>query len=339
MKLKLIPVYILITIIYTSCNKNENTDSNCPENSDILDEFESDQHYILTTAGKVFTKTDGICEFQLQYFSTDFENNYFQQNDTIYARNDEYSIPILHEIKDDFNNYNTFTDLFITSSNTTNKLWTDFVLLSPENSTVEAYVALRKCILAGTCNFDDNRIEIVADTISNLDNKLKFIAVEPLDDMVTSKSSIENTLLHADIDDKVTIEGDFYIEAGFPFSIIDLENKWFEGSPGIRLVFDENKNLSVELKYGLKPWYRQEVGKEVRFPENEWVHVKALFVLRNDETGEIKVWQNNELIIDKKGKTLPTSNSIQTSIETGITATDMNTIMHLDNFRIKVDKF
>jgi len=45
----------------------------------------------------------------------------------------------------------------------TNLYWNSFTLQSPAAPEVSDYVALRQCILNGTCTFIDNKIELVAD--------------------------------------------------------------------------------------------------------------------------------------------------------------------------------
>ena len=324
-------------MVLSSCNKNEQI-STCPDTNSILDEYESDQHYILTNDGDVYIKNNGDCEYYIQYFSPGFENNYYIDNGTTYTYFNEYPIPVLTQLIDNFESIYTFLDLFITSPSAASHHWTDFILQSPANPTIEEYVDLRKCILAGNCDFEDNRIDLKTDILNNSGNCIKFTAIEPTPNMITSKSSLSNSLMFADKNDEIMVEADFYIESGFPFSIVDFENKWFEGHPGIRLVFDDNNNIAVELKYGLKPWYRQKTGSELSFPSEQWVNIKWQFDLSETDNGTIKVWQDNVLIIDETGKTLPTSNSIQSNIELGITATDQHTIMYVDNFKIMINK-
>jgi hypothetical protein len=203
---------------------------------------------------------------------------------------------------------------------------------------VAEYVALRKCLVESTCYFKDNRIDLIPNIGGRPGNSLRFTAVAPSAQMVTSKASIENTICHADADDEVVIEADFFIEKGFPFSLIDFENKWFNESPGPRLVFRNSNQLAVELKYGTKPDYRQPPGSEQAFPTGRWVRVKVSYVLKSDFTGSIRVWQDNMLIIDQTGKTLPTSNSIQTSLEMGITATSTSTVLYMDNVSFTVNR-
>jgi hypothetical protein len=55
--------------------------------------------------------------------------------------------------------------------------------------------------------------------------------------------------------------------------------------------------------------------------------------------GIVQLWQNGNLIIDKSGITLPLSNSIQNSLEVGISATSNNSILWVDDIRISDTEF
>jgi len=61
-------------------------------------------------------------------------------------------------------------------------------------------------------------------------------------------------------------------------------------------------------------------------------------MLMDDAEGSIEVWQEGVKIIDEKGKTLPTFNSIQTNLEVGITATSQNSVIYADNISLRVVK-
>ncbi|NOS94418.1 MAG: hypothetical protein HOP30_21095 [Cyclobacteriaceae bacterium] len=328
---------LLLLIISFSCEKNEET--NCPIGNLVLDEVTIDsKNYLLTTTGEIFLKEEGNCLFYQTYFDPDFiKDNYVFLNNTIYTNIDEDQlIRVKNNLNEDFENHTNFVNLFISSLADTSDNWTDFVLQSPANPLIADYVELRKCILNNTCTFDDNRIDLVSDPVVPTNACLKFFAEAPLPSMVTSKSSIENTLLFVDKSDEIWFEADYYIDKGMPLTILDLENKWFDEAPGIRLIFMNNQHLAVELKYGGKPTYRQPAGQEVIFPIKQWVRVKVYFLMDDQKDGKIKVWQDGILIIDAQGKTLPTYNSVQTSMEVGISATGQESVIYMDNIKSKV---
>ncbi len=328
---------LFFVLVFFSCKQNE--DSNCPTGDLVLDEGVIDsKSYLLTTGGEIFLKENGNCEFYQTYFDPDFiSDNYVFENNIIYTyAAEDQLIRVKNNLNENFENHTNFVDLFISSVADTSDNWTDFVLQSPANPLIADYVELRKCILNNICTFDDNRIDIVSDPVVPTNACLKFFAEAPLPSMVTSKSSIESTLLFVDKLDELWFEADYYIDEGMPLTIIDLENKWFGESPGIRLIFKNNLHLAVELKYGDKPTYKQATGQEVIFPTKQWVHVEAYFLMDDKDGGKIKIWQNGTLIIDAQGKTLPTSNSVQTSLEVGITATGEASVLYMDNITAKV---
>lgn len=329
--------FCILMLALTGCNQDD-PNANCPPESDVLDRFTTDKEYLLTVNGKAYVREAGGCTFLLDYFPATFADNYRAADGEIFTRAGELPIKTVRSLTEDFEKATRYTDLFITSPATLNRNWTDVVLQSPLSPTVPEYVALRKCLIESTCDFKDNRIDLIQNIGGRPGNSLRFTAVAPSAQMVTSKASIENTLCHADADDEVVIEADFFIEKGFPFSLFDFENKWFNESPGPRLVFRNSNQLAVELKYGTKPDYRQPPGSEQAFPTGRWVRVKVSYVLKSDFTGSIRVWQDNMLIIDQTGKTLPTSNSIQTSLEMGITATSTSTVLYMDNVSFTVNR-
>ena len=325
-------IAILQTLILF-CKENS-IDNNCPQGQMLLDSFsDGTTTYFLGTDGKVYSQNADGCQFVEQYFDPNFLNsNYVFKGNKIYEYADTKElIKTKQHIEEDFEGYTKFVDLFMNSITDTLKNWNDVVLQSPTNPSIEDYVALRKCLMNETCDFDDNRIDFASDPITITNTCLKFTSFAPTPSMVTSKSSIENAILFIDKGDELWYEADYYIDEGMPTTIVDFENKWFNQSPGIRLIFDDQQALAVELKYGSKPYYRQMDANKVSFPKKQWVRVKVYFFMDEGSGGKIKVWQDGVEIVNLTGKTLPTANSIQTNLEIGITATAQNTVMFIDN--------
>lgn len=329
---------LLFGIVAISClcgpGCNNDDDSGCPAGDLILDTFSTDREYIISTEGKVYVRENGSCSFLLDYFSPSFSQNYYERNGEILISANDLEITTIKSLTEDFESAATYQDIFVLSPETITHNWTDVTLQSPKKPTIAEYVALRKCLFANTCDFVDNRIDIVDNMATHTGQSLRFTAVAPTQQMVTSKASIENTLCHADVNDEITVEADVFIESGFPFSLIDIENKWFDESPGIRLVFRNGNQLAMELKYGAKPMFIQSPGQEVNFPTEKWVRIKLRVTLKSDLSGSVRVWQDDQLIIDQTGKTLPTSNSIQTNLEVGITATSQSAVVYMDNISL-----
>jgi len=79
------------------------------------------------------------------------------------------------------------------------------------------------------------------------------------------------------------------------------ENK----SPGVRLVFDSNSSLAVNRKKigDYSTWTQP---SPTPFPRNEWVKVSWKMLLSSDdEIGESWVYQNDTLVLNNVGNTLP----------------------------------
>lgn len=323
--------------IFSCGSTGEN--NNCPPPSEILDEISiNNERFYLTTDGTVYSVHNGVCAFVEQYFNPDFvTDNYVWVEGIQYALADDGTrIRVKNTIDENFERHNSLADLFISSLADTADNWMDMILQSPAHPTIADYVALRKCILNNTCTFSDNRIDLVENPTIPANHSLKFTAVAPTVNMVTSKCSIENTLFFIEKGDEVYYEAEYYIEEGMPFTLVDLENKWFHESPGIRVMLIDGF-VAAELKYGEKPVYSQSANK-VPFPTGRWVRLKVNFLMDDGEAGHIKIWQDSQLIIDAKGKTLPTSNSVQTSLEVGITATSQACVMYLDNVKFEMLK-
>lgn len=324
----LIPILMLLAACEDSTLSN-----NCPPSETALDVITLDTaSWILTHEGELYLSRESGCEFVMQYFDKDFLTDNYQIGDTIFALIEgKYRIPVYTGFFEDFEEYSQFTDLFVSQPTDTFRHWTDFVLLSPANPTIDDYVALRKCILNHSCDFDDNRIELSEDPDNQLNTCIKFSSVAPLQSMVTAKSSVENTLMFVLQGDEWWFEADYYFDEGFPLTIIDFENKWFSESPGIRLMFLNDSYLTGELKYGTKPLFRQSETSPVAFPSKQWVHLKIYSLADASGKGQFTVWQDGVKIIDLAGQTLPTSNSVLTSLEIGITATAQSAVVYMDN--------
>lgn len=203
--------------------------------------------------------------------------------------------------------------------------FTTFTLQSPEAPQIPDYIALRDCLCDGTCEFRDNRIEVLGNAAHDGVNGIRATAVPPTDAMIneghTSKASIETPLVHYVRGDHVTITAWVRVRAdgGVPYGLIDLESTWIEGAAGPRVLI-EGGALEVELKFGDKPRFKQ--TDPVPFPVGEWVELKVEYDLEPDEKGRVQVSQNGSQVIDARGQTLPLPNTILNSLEMGITAYD-----------------
>ncbi len=335
----LLLLFILLTL--TCCEKPDYINISCEIESEVLYEFESPDGFYLRiyeNGEAYFVKRNG-CEFAETIFSpTFFQDSYVATDSGILIKVDEATfIEPIRSFQEDFETGPQLLDYIRTDLTQTDRVFTAFTAQSPAFPEVEDYVALRQCIIDKECDFEENRISIVKDPIDENNQVLKFEALAPSTDMVTSKSSISSGLLFFEKSNDFWFEASYFIEKGLPTTIADFESSHFKGHPGPRLIF-RNGALSVENKFGDKKEFFQDESTLVKFPLMEWVKVKVNLMYHENE-GIIRVWQNDELIIDAAGQNIPHRLWIQNSLEIGISATQEDATMYLDDLRFSNEAF
>jgi hypothetical protein len=171
---------------------------------------------------------------------------------------------------------------------------------------------------------------------------LKFIAAKG----DVSKSDIANNELAFFEGETIKFSGWFYLNDSLTLDyifLIDIEEKVAIGaSPGIRIAVNDEGYLVVDRsKFGEKT-IMQTVGKEVKFPRNEWVNIEFEILLHKKKKGKIRLWQNGVSLIDVNNiQTLPKDKLFFTqgtkgmyqSLQVGITAvtTDHDVVLYIDN--------
>lgn len=293
-------------------------------------------HLFIYQDGKVFLQDNANCQFQLQYFDPDFESaNYTANASGIFINDGSQLVSVRNNFFENFEKPEFF-DLYVSDISSDNLFWTSFTLQSPETKTVAEYVALSKCILDKTCDFLDNQITIIEDPTDASNKVIEFNCVGPTEEMVTSKCSITSVLNYFKNENEVWYEADYFIKSGMPYSIVDFETSYFEGSPGPRVVIRNNK-LEFENKFGAKLRFESNTSTEI--PIEKWFTVKVHLNFSNTNTGVLELWQDGVQMISASGINLPTSNAIQNVLEVGISATQENTILLMDNLRISDTAF
>jgi hypothetical protein len=247
-----------------------------------------------------------------------FAENYEVDADCSIYRKDPATgarYPVRRKHADDFEGADKVVDLLGPQRG-----WTDFVLQSPLAPTVEEYVKLRACIIAGTCDFRDNRLDLDPVNHHGGMRALRALSVPPSANMVTAKASIETSLMHFVRGDDVWFSGWFNVAEGRPFTLFDLESDWLNNAPGPRVMIGDDGGLLIELKWADKPTYRQPAGSVTPFPLGQWVHVEVHYVLSDGDSGVTEVWQDGVNLISAQGRNLPLPNTILDSFELGISA-------------------
>lgn len=286
--------------------------------------------------GSLFLNANGSCQFELQYFESDFESrNYTSNASGTFLTDGTELIPIKNTHFEDFE-ATGFIKLFVSNVSDTGPFWTGFTLQSPQAPTVSEYVALSKCILDASCTFLDNTINLVQSPTQPSNQVIEFKSVAPTTDMVTSKCSMSTVLGYFKKDMDLWYEAQYYIKSGMPYSIVDFENAYFEGSPGPRVVIRDNR-LEIENKFGSKSRYPS--NNPIEVPLNQWFKVKVHLKFSNEGNGVIALWQDGVPLISTTGINLPTSNAIQNIVEIGISATQQESVLLMDEMRISDTAF
>jgi hypothetical protein len=256
--------------------------------------------------------------FMEEIYDTDFlKKNYTTQEGTIYRVVAETGqrFPTRRNFRDDFENANQITDLI-----NAQRGWTSFTLQSTSTPSVPEYVALRSRILRGEATFVDNRVEPSSEMAHNGTGALKCFSLAPTPRMVCAKASLSTELLYFAKGDDVWFSAWYYIPSDrMPFTLMDLECTWIKEHPGIRIMLEDGAAM-FELKWGNKPKYRQPQANRVPIPIGQWVQLKTRIHLSELADGQVQLWQDNNLLIDTQGQTLPLAGAIYDSLEIGISA-------------------
>lgn len=323
---------LLTFIIFISCG--EDPILHCSDTSVVVSEYTNsngDKIQIFED-GKAYSASDN-CSLVADIFDPDFyEKSYEETEGEILIIVDEDTrYPVKKSFSIDFENINDWRDLLLTKDLERDRIITNITLQSPSAPTVESYSNLSRCLISNDCDFIDNRIDLVADP-KDIENKvLRFHALSPTEDMVTSKCSISGSTLFFKKGDDFWFQARYYIEKGRPLTIADFESEYFLGYMGPRLIF-RGSTLNVENKFAEKLTFSQSEESALELPLGKWVTIKVH--LKYDEIdGVIQVWQDGQSIIDTRGKNMPFSFWIHNRLEIGISATQQETTLLIDDIQ------
>jgi hypothetical protein len=198
--------------------------------------------------------------------------------------------------------------------------WGALTLQSPRAREVSDYVKLRNGILKHGQSFLDASVAPDEIHVHTGERALLCVAPAKPSDMVTCKSSISSPLVYFANGDDFWYQAYYFAEDSLPFTLMDLECEWIKQHAGIRLCITEQGNLEAELKSLDKPRFRQSASSMIKFPLSQWVKVQTHIHLSNGKDGHVKIWQDDKLIVDSDGVTLPLRSAIYGSLEIGISA-------------------
>ncbi len=226
---------------------------------------------------------------------------------------------LLKEFSDDFENVPEDAD-GLRSLIGEERKWTEFTLQTERTPTVSDYVQLRNQIMKAEAGFLDASVGPSKLQAHNGQQSLRCFCPAKISDMVCAKASIGTGFVYFEQDDHFWFQAWFRIDgATRPFTLADLEDREVKESPGIRLMLFDGDELGVELKALDKPKYRQATDRKVSFPTDQWVRVTWHVHLHPDD-GHVQVWQDEQLVVDSRGPTLPFRGAVYDSLEVGISA-------------------
>ncbi len=187
---------------------------------------------------------------------------------------------------------------------------------------------------------EENYMELSAEQVRSGEQSLKCYAA-PYDGMTASKAYIAYQFLELVEGDEGWFQAWFHVESAEPtidLFLWDLEATGTcttveacpevgEGticaSPGRRLYLQNSPGTPMRSDLGkwcLGEDFVQDPGKAVAFPRNRWVRLRVFIGLSSGGMGIMQVWQDDALVLNHRGYTLPRADSIYDRLQVGITA-------------------
>lgn len=169
-----------------------------------------------------------------------------------------------------------------------------------------------------------NAVAVTSTQVYAGNRALKLVA-GPYDGATASKADIVLGGLHVVKGDSLWFTGSYYLDGDAAdvanLFLWDLETSRKAGSPGRRLYLQPGARLASDLgKWHSGRKFRQPWGAGVPFPTGRWVRLRVFLFLSNRRDGRMRVWQDDQLVLDAQGQTLPTAKTVYDRLQVGITA-------------------
>lgn len=217
--------------------------------------------------------------------------------------------------------------------------WTNFHMQSKTNPDKNT---IRECIKNTQCVTSEytTRFEISQEKAQEWKKSLKFVA-EKQDGTV--KSSLSKQDVEFKKWDTVIFSAYYYLEGSENINdiyLFDLEvdpSNWFlyKWSPGRRIFLDSREWIASDLWKWIKNDTKYQKN-HIKFPQDVWVHLQAEIYLSDNTNGNIKIWQDNKLIMNENGITLPKDDLPYSSIEVWLSANVSGTsqVLYMDDIQL-----
>lgn len=110
--------------------------------------------------------------------------------------------------------------------------------------------------------------------------------------------------------------------------------------PGRFLYITDQENIASDVLFYLpKPEpIKQALIDRVRFPKNKWVKIEAEIELSDQSNGRVQVWQDEDRILYKNGRTLPSADTRLSIFELGVIGHQSDKekqVLYIDNVEIR----
>lgn len=215
--------------------------------------------------------------------------------------------------------------------------WSELTLQTPRAPKIPDYVRLRHEILNHESDFQDARVEPLAIAAHSGKLGLRCVCPPCPGSMICTKASLGSGLVYFIGGETLWYQAWYRVVGSqYPATLADFECSYTTSSPGPRICLSEDGSLEVELKALHKPRYRQPQSSRVQFPTDQWVCVTAAIDLHVDD-GRVRVWQDQQLVLDARGSTLPFPSAILCNLEIGISAhthRDQTAMLDVDDVRL-----
>jgi hypothetical protein len=280
--------------------------------------------YVLADDGNVFRVITerGTWTWVDRVFDPEFiARNFVKEGDSVYRVDSDSGkrYQLLKEFSDGFEDVPEEAD-GLRSLIGEERKWTEFTLQTAQTPAVSDYVDLRNRILRDRAGFLDASVAPSKLYAHSGQQSLRCVCPAKVSSMVCSKASIGTGFVFFEQSDHFWFQAWFRIDGSIPpFTLADLESRDVKESPGIRLMLFDGSELGAELKALDKPKYRQASDRKVSFPTNQWVKVQWHVHLHPDD-GQVQIWQDDQLVVDRRGPTLPFKGAVYDSLEVGISA-------------------
>ena len=258
----------VIALSQSACKNDSSVAISCEGKGIVIADYQDSNgnHIQIFENGEAYIIENSDCKFATQYFEPDFYDQHYVDTDSgTFIKVDATTVFKPHDsFEEPFEGYADLLDVLITSADQRDRIFSQFTLQSPSTPEVSEYLALQNCIIDKTCDFIDNRIDLITDPTDSENTVLKFYSVAPTAGMVVSKCSISSGLVLFRKGEELWYEAKYYLVQGRPTTLVDFESSHFFGSPGPRIIF-RGDQLAMENKFMDKKEFLQRLARKSVF--------------------------------------------------------------------------